>query len=128
MHGCRRQVLQGNPMTLCSRCSTGCPRRPICGACLSPPSGCDAWGPRGSGPYGGHTRGPYGGRTRGARLIRDPKSGQPMYEPCSPGEHNATQTTLGQLAEQGKAAQARLPFLPTCRRTVDNSSRPCPPC
>lgn len=51
-----------------------------------------------------------------------------MYEPCSPGEHNATQTTLGQLAEQGKAAQARLPFLPTCRRTVDNSSQPCPPC
>ena len=33
-----------------------------------------------------------------------------MYEPCSPGEPNASQTTLGQLAEQGKAAQVLPPF------------------
>jgi hypothetical protein len=38
------------------------------------------------------------------RLIR-PASGQPMYEPCSPGSPNSVAVTLQQLADQGKASQ-----------------------
>mmetsp|Transcript_16506 Transcript_16506/g.49413 ORF Transcript_16506/g.49413 Transcript_16506/m.49413 type:complete len:438 (+) Transcript_16506:269-1582(+) len=43
------------------------------------------------------------------RLIRSPGSATPMYEPCSPGDPQAIQTTLGQLAEQGKATQVHPP-------------------
>lgn len=42
------------------------------------------------------------------RLIR-PASGQPMYEPCSPGAPNSIAVTLQQLADQGKASQVHPP-------------------